>query len=404
MFNNHVLRLAREYPEKINWKSISYNKDLSLKFIEENYQKLESLIFKYDCVSLNFINELLAREPINFDWRLLLFNPNLDFRNQETLTFIENHFQEISPHLDVLSFHPNLTENFVKRYLNQDWILFVLAENKNISPEFVMTYFPYKKYWVNFSERSMLPEEFIDKYFTKLNWRNISSYHHLTLEFMEKYLDWGECGIHDNLTLSIEIVEKYFGKINWKELSGNEELDLKIIRKYHYLLDWKKLSDNHYLDLSEDLDLIEIHQEEINWNAFSHSPYLTLGMVDKYKDKWNYDLLLGNQHLELEILEKYFNFNDPKIRKDQNVYRNHNLTFDFIKKYNLINENIPYIWCLDLDEISRTKNLKKYSRALAAELPQELLRREIRQNQNIYNLCVHEIKLNIRDTKLGLLI
>src|SRR6185437_4068361 len=238
----------------------------------------------------------------------------------------------------------------------------------------------------------------------------ISKYQNLTSEFIKKYftyLEWeGQPNLHHNPSITIEIIDEYIEKIDWRELSRNLSLKLEILEKYHHKLYWKYISENFNLDVSNThiSTLIDLYQEEIDWDALSLNRHLTLEIVEKYQTKWDYILLLKNEYLELEILEKYFDLRDFKNRKNE-LFQNHFLTYDFIKKYKLLEmiDSFRFFWEneMNLNPIVKAKNLKKYSRALAVEIPQELIRRETLRNHVLYKCCVHEIKLNIRDTKLG---
>jgi len=417
MFNNHILRLVHEFPEKVKWGEIYDNSNLTLTFIRKNYPKLGHSVLGNINITLEFIEEICENNQEKYlgkkEWKTILGNYNLDFREQKTLNFIEKYFGEIHKYLKVLS-SKNLTEEFIKTHSNAKWRLSDLSINKNISPEFVISLIVDHSFpefcWKYLSIREALSEEILNKYSDKLDWKYISKYQNLTSEFIKKYftyLEWeGQPNLHHNPSITIEIIEEYIEKIDWRELSRNLSLKLEILEKYHHKLYWKYISENFNLDVSNThiSTLIDLYQEEIDWDALSLNRHLTLEIVEKYQTKWDYILLLKNEYLELEILEKYFDLRDFKNRKNE-LFQNHFLTYDFIKKYKLLEmiDSFRFFWEneMNLNPIVKAKNLKKYSRALAVEIPQELIRRETLRNHVLYKCCVHEIKLNIRDTKLG---
>ena len=70
-----------------------------------------------------------------------------------------------------------------------------------------------------------LPESFIEKYFTMVNWYRISSYQKLSENFIEKYadkVDW--IAICAYQKLSEGFIEKYAGEVDWHYVSIYQKL------------------------------------------------------------------------------------------------------------------------------------------------------------------------------------
>src|SRR6185437_13332192 len=105
-----------------------------------------------------------------------------------------------------------------------------------------------------------------------------------------------------------------------------------------------------------------------------------------------------NRSLDLEIIQKYYN----KLSHIE-ILSNYNLDYEIIKKIIIKTNAIDNLWSnpLNMCKSILKINKKKYSLSLAEEIPQELIRRETLRNRKVFDCCIHEINLNIRDTKNG---
>jgi len=420
MFNNHLLQLAHKYPEKIKWDEIHLNSNLTEEFIEKHLDKIDPCFIYTSRISLEFILKHQAhprlREHI---WNYIWKNYNILCKNDSAMEFIQKHIKKVN--WKELSNNQNITEKFIKKHFNEKWDFASLCYHTQLSIDFIIKFcFPHlnknckRIIRYELSSRKDLSDEYIHKYKNYLQWNHISCYHTLTIPFMNKYesyLIWDSdefFNINYNRSLTLEIIEhpKYFSKWNWKTLSQDGHLDQKIIKKYHHKLDWSILRALSILILDDEMiQIIDLHKKELNWESLSFNHNLTLEFVKKY----HYHLfVIYNEYVDLEILETDFNLNTIKDQLKRSLLFNKNITLEFIEKYKLSDliDETPSFWGLDmnLNHVIQRKNLKKYSQALAAEIPQEINNRQIRKNKNLYECCVHEIKLNVRDTKLGTII
>ena len=107
-----------------------------------------------------------------------------------------------------------------------------------------------------------------------------------------------------------------------------------------------------------------------DWNLLSENPCLTIEFIEKYLDKINWYILSLNPCLNIAFIESHLD----KIywnKLSSNQFNMHS----FIKK----------------------RNLKIYSNYLL-EVYDIWLKFEIRKHKLIYDLCIHELHLKIRDS------
>jgi len=362
-------------------KSLS-NENLSFEFVKKHISECKLLSRKF--ISIDFIIDYCQNHEISLeDWNKISQNPNWDFTDKKTLDFIEKHADELNWDYFWNLENNNLTVEFLKKYSNRNWSWSILSCNNPFVQDVIEELFLKKALanpdndalWHDISRNPILSEKMMDQYPHLLIWEKISRNHQITFRFIKKYekrLYWDKMSF--NKTLTPEIIWKYVQKWNWYKLSQNVSLTIDLIEKYINRIEWEPLS----------------------WN-----PNLTLEIIEKYIDKWNWSNLSNNDYLNIDIVRKYYN------KLDYSLVLNHNLDFELIEK---IYQDYPkhiiktlFFNQLNLDPITLARNKKKYSQALLAELLQELSRREMRRNKNIFDLCIHEIKLNIRDTKNGTL-
>src|SRR6185437_1550633 len=150
LFDNIILHLAYEYPEKINWASISSNPNLTLEFIEKNIDKV--------------------------NWQSLSRNPIL------TEEFIEKYEDRID--WIYLSTNSMLTEKIIDKYIDR-LDLKNLSYNNSLTPEILEKYIDEKWDFGAIMEKKTTTLEFIDKHKDKFNFENITN-PNLTLEYVKK--------------------------------------------------------------------------------------------------------------------------------------------------------------------------------------------------------------------------
>ena len=395
MFNNHFIKFIKKYPKKIDWTNIVAQENLTPKFIIENQGKFSNIgvILFHQCVSVEYIISCCERvHPSSTEWKSISMNPNWNFTDQIHLEFLEKNINKL--YCDILSMNKTLTIDFLEKHREKNWNWELLIYHESLPQDLIDEWFleSFFKYgavsWSRISCCYVLSEKIIDEYADKVDWYNISKFHRLTTEFMKKYWNkFSVCSLMENKTLTKDLIDENIEKIMEIPAMYRSKIlrlpctTLDLIEKYFVesksYLSWQEISSNPNLTL----EFVEKNYDKMNWEQLSYNCYLNVDIVRKYFDKLNYQPLIHNKFLDFELIER-------------------------IAQKGLIFGYNPYFWKnpLNLDPFVLNYHKKRYSQALETEIPLEILRREniiIAKNKNIYNLCIHEIKLNIRDTKLG---
>lgn len=259
--------LSLEFIEKYidrdwDWEAISRNPNLTLEFIEKYIEKSwdwYGCLATHTCITIDFIFE---HEDKQWNWRELSSNPKItvDFiekhldkewywygisRNPNvTLEFIEK-YQTKDWNWDVIISKPYITLEIIEQILNKDCGCFISPKNwtlcnKNWS-------------WYNgISRNPNLTLEFIEKYIEKdWDWGEISRHQILTIEFVQKYIekdwDWSFWGIPHNHYLTMDFIEAFVDKIDFFTLSSNNGevklYDYYLLRRTYTIQQTKKISE-----------------------------------------------------------------------------------------------------------------------------------------------------------------
>lgn len=330
----------------------------------------------------------------------------------------------------------NTLAKIIKQYHNRvDWGIITL--NPGFLPSMISKYSSYFNIlsWRYLSANPNLTDDIIYMFFNKLDMDYLSMNPNLSLQFIEKYsnlLDWHKI-VEYNANLTIEFIKKYISKINInKDLSRNYNICIKVLE---YFI-------NH-----------KVHGPKFDWILLSSRPDLPLWFIEKYKNKIDIPSIIGNENLVVEKIEEII-ANFSNINWIQ-ISTKSILTFEFIKKYRnkLYWPNLLYNPSIDLEiifeilkdidlceylhpvclslspnikyeylektehihfpEISRNqfnyhpyliKKYKKwYNNMLLIQLPIEIefrnIKKQIKYYKNIYDCCIHEFKMHLRDKK-----
>ena len=146
-----------------------------------------------------------------------------------------------------------------------------------------------------------LPESFIEKYFTMVNWYRISSYQKLSENFIDKHANdvkWN--WISEYQRLSESFIEKYADKVNWIDISYCQKLSESFIEKYADKVDWIAICA--YQKLSE--GFIEKYAGEVDWHYVSIYQKLSENFIRKYKNKLNLRVIARHQVISLELAKE----------------------------------------------------------------------------------------------------
>jgi len=387
MFNNHILHLVYKYPDGVDWKALSENPNLTSEFIEKNLDKLN--LIEISCHP-NMTLEMIKKHIGKIDWGSVWLNPNLNFSDTETLNFVYQYWDIIA--WNPLSSHPNLTDEFIGKHSeNINWN--VISTHHKCSYEFVKKYLHLMNMELFFFNNPYITNKIIE------NPEFI-----LITETNDPNRIWTLLG--GNPSLSSEVIDKYGDKLYWPYISSNENLTLPLIKKYMDKFEMfhekviKSSNPEGTAEIDEELKKLGAFRFQNNWRRLSFNPNLTDEMIEENIDKFDMSFLSENINLSLRLVEKYYD----KLSLEGLVRYNRNLDFAFLEKSLNCPVFISDIWKnpLNLEPFILAQNKKKYSQLLASEITQEIFYRKIRHHKKIYDLCIHEIKLNIRDTKLGI--
>ncbi len=146
-----------------------------------------------------------------------------------------------------------------------------------------------------------LPESFIEKYFTMVNWYRISSYQKLSENFIDKHANdvkWN--WISEYQRLSESFIEKYVDKVNWIDISYCQKLSESFIEKYADKVDWIAICA--YQKLSE--GFIEKYAGEVDWHYVSIYQKLSENFIRKYKNELNLHDIARHQVISLKFAKE----------------------------------------------------------------------------------------------------
>jgi len=393
MFNNHFMSFVRKYPQKVNWKFISNNKNLTSDFIKQKIGLINiTEILHHESIDLKLLDEICTKFREDFtkiEWRTIS-ERYFDFSQSETIDFVEKFAEKLDWYRLSLK-NKTITKEFILKNLNQNWCWASLSFNESFDDEFIE--FCAKNHIGEYSfitnsdfDFSVSTSEFIEKHKDRTNWVRLSKNYPVTLEFMETHHDrLNMRNISSNIHLTPEIIEKYFDELSIEKLVKNSAFTADLMEKYFF----------------------RIEQEVKKYNFLQKPlllcPNITLEFIEKYFYVIDWTLLSSNHYLSLDILEKYFDKFQPEF-----LLSNYNLILEFIEKHKLYEINYsggswnnPLLWNnpLNLEPLIWKNNKKKYSQMLAKEILEEKERRQTCKSRKLHDCCVHEIKMNIRDTK-----
>lgn len=240
------LSFFEKYIEKLpllNFKNLSFRKDLNVSFIEKFPQFLEShAIFEnvYD-----FTPSFLERNDIfpHINWHYLFENEHVE------ISFFEKYISKIES--KILTKIEHLPFWFVKKYKNKfkNGIIFSHSE---ITISFIMKNFS-RINWSYLSQNESLPLSFFEKYTEKCDWEKILLRSDLTFEFCEKYKEY---------------LSPYFG-------AWNENIPLSFLIK--------------------NPEMIQLG------HLFCFNPKITISFLEKFGKKYHYKELIFNFPFEYQF-------------------------------------------------------------------------------------------------------
>ena len=351
MFNNILPKIIKNYPDRINWNAITSNPGFTMNMVDKYKHKFT-----------------------NRSWHNLCANPYVDFNYIENLILTTNLYKI---NWSDLSGNINLPLWFIEKYHNKlSWNL-ISEFNANLNIEFI------KKYAIYINFEMLSYNDYIDI--------NIIIYL-VEHDTYSKYLNWA--GISRNINLPVNFIEEHFNKLNKKYLIMNHNLSFN---KINYLIsNWDKEDNDEFTS-------------GVNWFEFIGRCKLTTDLLEKYHDEifdsmlgFDPDIMCSNITFTKEIYEHLIDIRYDHVINLDIMSENPNIDMQFVDEfndylnfdelcYNQFNYH-PYIFI---------KNKNIYSKKIEIELNKEIdnrkIRKEIQNNKIIYELCIHEFKMRLRD-------
>ena len=273
--------LTEKYKNKQNYyQELSKNSSFTEKFIlKYPYQQwdIDYLIKNNKITDFNTlskfknINQNIIKKYPNkpWDWEWLLENTNIYVEEYISLNLIKKYPYKWNYYR--LSYNPNLTEEFILKYLNKYWNIEYLLKNNKIT---------------NFNALS-----------------KFKSLHSYTIyNYPNKPWDWE--WLIENTNINIEyyipfnLTEKYSYKWNYWGLSYNPDLTEEFILKYPYQ-DWN-------------INYLIKNNKITDFNALSKFKNIYSYIIDKYPNKpWDWEWLIENniinvkKYIPLNSIKKY---------------------------------------------------------------------------------------------------
>ena len=310
-----------------------------------------------DFISLSkfkYLNEIIIEKYLTkqWDWQWIILNTDIKIDKFVSLELIKKYFNKWNYY--ELSKNPNLTEEFILKYLHRNWDMEYLIDNNKITDFNAISKFKY------------INKKIINKYPDKpWDWN---------------WLLWCLYDDIENNNINLDIIEKNIKKINFYYLSYNPNLTKEFILKYPYQ-NWdtkyilKKFNinlKNKYGIISKcqnklkDIDIIMSGKIKVDFEFLTKLLFIDQNIINKYPNKpwdWNWllektDNIIEHNNINLDIIEK----NILKINFYYLSY-NPNLTENFIMKYPNKNWNIEYLIdnnkITDFKAFSRFKNINE---------------------------------------------
>ena len=244
-----------------------------------------------------FTNQFLKENFEYIDWRLILWNRNIDW-NVELLEMIKDEDgvkwkfrrNEILTNSKIASNQDIIFQYFDRINLSR------ISENRYINWDEKLLEKLNGKIDIGIISNNLnVPLNFIEQNKEKINWEKLSwnSKIDWTSEFIDKnkeLLNWSNLSCNLNISWNEEIIERFENYWNWSSLSNNSKIlwTESLLNKYQERIDWQKLSYNPSVEVSigyleNNLDKFHIYgvsrNKKIEWND---------ELISKYEDDFNF--------------------------------------------------------------------------------------------------------------------
>ena len=296
------------------------NENWNIKYLIDNNKITDfNVLSKFKYIDKDIIKKY-PNKP--WDWKWLIENTNIKLEIFIQLDIIEK-YKHKWDYLN-LSRNPNITEEYILKYPNENWNIKYLIDNNKITD------------FNTLSKFKNINKNILNRYSNKpWNWEWLIENTNIKLEIF----------------IQLDIIEKYKHKWNYLNLSRNPNITEEYILKYpnenwniKYLIDNNKITD---------------------FNTLSKFKYIDKDIIKKYPNKpWDWEWLIENTNIKLEIFIQLDIIEKYKHKWDYlNLSRNPNITEEYILKYPNENWNIKYLIdnnkITDFNTLSKFKNINK---------------------------------------------
>ena len=131
----------------------------------------------------------------------------------------------------------------------------------------------------------------------------ISCNHDFHEECINRWIRKSNNNLYPYCKEEIEIEKIKLNSIDWENISYYHELTEEFIEKFQNKVDWYYIS--RYQKLSE--EFIEKFQDKVYWKNISRYQKLSEEFIEKFQDKVDLGYVLENQELSEEFIEKISN-------------------------------------------------------------------------------------------------
>jgi len=260
---------------------------------EINIEKLQSLI---DDTSYEIIN-----------WNYMVTNYYLP---EDLLNAI---IKNTSKGLDLIKSilqHQKLSQDFIKKYINDSNYSYKISLNKNLSEELITDLDDAKINWDNYFSTHKLSEDFIRKFKDKVSWTTIINTQDLSEDFLMEFKD--EIKWHDIITevyknLPKNIIENIKNNIKWDDIF------------YYTLTEWDEIKK---CMPSKHEDFIRKFQDmPFNWKYIfilgSYSGFnLSSKFIKEFHSKVGWAFIIPRYKLRANFIREFkneFTYSDLKL-------------------------------------------------------------------------------------------
>jgi hypothetical protein len=356
--NNDIAKIVLQYLDYGDLTNLKSDFDYKFQFLEDNIEKIDWKILLIEQDLPTFFEKHLDR----VNWKYISANSNLKS------SFLEKYIDNLD--FKNLKNHKFLSETFICKYREKLWLYeidsgddpiqttntsfdnydYVDEEMNNSS-----TYKNYATYRILWDFDKTITKEYVEQ--LKNSDNNINNINYIpwlktTTNFVDKHKNklWWE-RISYSANLSIDFIERYVDYIDWQGLSINKYINDRFITKHKDRLLKLIGSDKLFFNEKLSMDFVEKNKNNIDWLILSAYNYIPKLIIDKYMNYIHWDSFFQFQKCHICIFNNYID----KVNWESiySIFSNKTISVEFCQKYY---EKINWHWLCYNDEF--INNLK----------------------------------------------